>query len=79
MPAANTFGYGAPDGDTFGRNTSAKISFYGVAPVAQRAGAVQATSLLSASSYVTVGSNMAAIFTEISNTLTALGLWKGAA
>lgn len=67
------------DGTSFGQSTSDKISFYGVTPIVQRAGAVQATSLLSASSYVTVGSNTTAIVMEIANTLIAYGLWKGAA
>lgn len=67
------------DGTSFGQSTTDKISFYGVTPIVQRAGAVQATSLLSASSYVSVASNTAAIFTEIANTLIAYGLWKGAA
>lgn len=70
---------GAPDGQIYGQSATDKIAFYGATPVVQRAGAVQATSLLSASSYVTVGSNTAAIFTEIANTLIGLGLWKGAA
>jgi hypothetical protein len=67
------------DGTSFGQSTTDKISFYGVTPIVQRAGAVQATSLLSASSYVTVGSNTTAIVMEIANTLIAYGLWKGAA
>lgn len=67
------------DGTSFGQSTTDKISFYGVTPIVQRAGAVQATSLLSASSYVTIGSNTTAIVMEIANTLIAYGLWKGAA
>lgn len=70
---------GSPDGTSIGQSPADKVSLYGVAPVTQRANAVQATSLLSASSYVTVGSNMAAIFTEIANTFTGLGIWKGSA
>jgi hypothetical protein len=67
------------DGTSLGQSATDKISFYGVTPIVQRAGAVQATSLLSASSYVTVGSNTTAIVMEIANTLIAYGLWKGAA
>lgn len=70
---------GGPDGASLGQSTTDKISFYGVTPVVQRGAAVQATSLLSASSYVSVASNTAAIFLEIANTLIGLGLWKGAA
>ncbi len=35
-------GDGNPDGCTFGASTSEKISFYGLTPVAQRAGSAQA-------------------------------------
>jgi hypothetical protein len=40
---------------------------------------VQAASVVSASSYITVGSNLAAWAAEVNATLTGLGLWKGAA
>ncbi|MFY7864096.1 hypothetical protein [Roseateles sp.] len=56
-----------------------KIAFYGATPVTQRAAAVQAASVVSASSYITVGSNLAAWAAEVNATLTGLGLWKGAA
>jgi hypothetical protein len=56
-----------------------KIAFYGTTPVTQRAAAVQAASVVSASSYITVGSNLAAWAAEVNATLTGLGLWKGAA
>jgi hypothetical protein len=71
------------DGDgtglTIGQSTADLISLYGVTPVSQRGNAVQALSLVSANSYVSVTSNLAAILAEISTTLTALGVWKGAA
>lgn len=73
---------GRSDGSSFGLSVNsnvAKISFYGVTPIIQRAGAVQATSLLSASTYVTVPTNLTAIVMEIAGTLIAYGLWKGAA
>lgn len=76
--AANQLTRAPSDGTSFGQSSSDKISLYGVTPVAQRTSTVLHTSLVSASSYVTVGSNMAAIFTEISNTLTALGVNKTA-
>lgn len=68
----------AADGVLMGTSTS-KMGFYGATPVAQRAAALQAASVVSASSYITVGSNLAAWAAEVSATLTGLGLWKGAA
>jgi hypothetical protein len=59
--------------------SSGKVGFYGTTPVIQRANAVQAASVVSASSYITVGSNLAAFAAEVAATLTGLGLWKGAA
>jgi hypothetical protein len=35
--------------------------------------------VVSASSYITVGANLAAWAAEVNATLTGLGLWKGAA
>lgn len=67
------------DGTSFGQSAADKISFYGVTPIVQRSGTIQATSILSASSYVSVASNTTAIVMEIANTLIAYGLWKGAA
>lgn len=79
MPAYTYVGDGnAGDGSSFGVNASSKISLYGVAPVVQRTSTVLATSLLSASSYVSVASNTAAILLEISNALIALGAYKTA-
>jgi hypothetical protein len=77
--AANVTGKGSPDGDTFGAATTEKISFYGVTPITQRAAATQAASVVSATSYISVTSNLAAFCAEVAATLTALGLWKGAA
>ena len=68
----------AADGVQLGR-AAGKMGFYGVTPVAQRAAALQAASVVSASSYITVASNLAAWAAEVSATLTGLGLWKGAA
>lgn len=70
---------GNPGGTGLGQTTADLISLYGVTPVSQRANAVQALSLMSAGSYVSVTSNLAAILAEVSSTLTALGLWKGSA
>lgn len=77
--AVEYLGTGNDDGVTLGRDTSDLISMYGVTPVSQRGAAVQALSLMSAGSYVSVTSNLAAILAEISTTLTALGIWKGSA
>lgn len=70
---------GGPDGSALGQSATDKIGFYGKAPGAQRGAAVQAASVVSASSYITVASNTAAFCAEVAATLTALGLWKGSA
>lgn len=69
------------DDAIIGKSASAggKVGFYGTTPVTQRAAAVQAASVVSASSYITVGSNLAAWAAEVNATLTGLGLWKGGA
>lgn len=79
MAFAHVVDLGNTDGTTFGKDTSAKISFYGVTPVAQRAAANQAASVVSANSYISVTSNLAAFCAEVAATLTALGAWKGSA
>ena len=70
---------GAPDGQSLGQSTADKVTLYGVAPVAQRAGAAQATSLVGAASSTAVNTDLKAAVIEIMNTLTALGAWKGSA
>lgn len=70
---------GDNSGQSLGQSTADLVSLYGVTPVSQRAGAVQASSLMSAGSYVSVTSNLAAILAEIGATLTAIGVWKGGA
>lgn len=55
------------------------IGFYGTTPIAQRAGAVQATSAVGTASSADVTTAMKAALIEIMDTLAALGLWKGAA
>lgn len=69
---------GASDGSLLALS-GGKLGFYGTTPVVQRAAANQAASVVSASSYITVGSNLAAWAAEVNATLTNLGLWKGAA
>jgi hypothetical protein len=56
-----------------------KIGFYGATPVVQRAAAIQAASVVSATSWASVVSNQAAFNAEVAATLAGLGLWKGAA
>lgn len=65
-------------GTNFGQSATDLISVYGVAPVVQRTSTVLATSLLSASSYVSIASNTAAIMLELSKGLIAFGLYKTA-
>jgi len=64
---------GGPDGTKMGQSAADKVSLYGVTPIVQRSSTVLASSLLSASSYVSVASNTAAILLELSNALVALG------
>jgi hypothetical protein len=68
-----------PDGTSLGQSVTDKISLYGVTPVVQRASALQATSQISLTTFMTINTNVAALFLEIANTLQALGAWKGAA
>lgn len=70
---------GGPDGQSLGQSVSDKVSLYGVAPIAQRAGAAQATSLVGTASSTAVNTDLKAAVIEIMNTLTALGAWKGSA
>jgi hypothetical protein len=72
-------GDGRPDGTVVGRAATEKIGFYGTTPGTQRAAANQAASVVSAASYISVTSNLAAFCAEVAATLTALGLWKGSA
>jgi hypothetical protein len=59
--------------------TTDLISLYGGTPVSQRAAAIQAASVVSASTYISVTTNFAAFCAEVAATLTAIGAWKGAA
>lgn len=55
------------------------MGFYGATPLVQRAAAIQAAAVVSATSWASVVSNQAAFNAEVAATLTGLGLWKGAA
>ncbi len=78
-----------PDGVTLGADTSARVSLYGVTPVAQRAGASQAavvttlavstTSNIWGFSTSTQANAVVTLVNEMRAALVALGLIKGAA
>lgn len=68
-----------PDGTALGQSATDKVSLYGATPIAQRSLAAQATSLVGTASSTAVDTNLKAAVVEIMNTLTAVGLWKGAA
>lgn len=65
---------GSPDGCQF---PNTKVGFYGATPVAARASASShGTAVVSASSYITIGSNLAAFATDVAATLIGLGFWS---
>lgn len=66
------------DGAIIGKS-GGTAGFYGTTPVTQRAAAIQAASVVSATSWASAVSNQAAFNAEVAATLTGLGLWKGAA
>lgn len=68
---------GYEGGSTFGKDTSAKISFYGVTPVVQRAASagLHEASALSISSNTTIAASLTAWILEVTATLKALGVW----
>jgi hypothetical protein len=68
-----------PSGTRLGQSAADLIALYGKTPVSQRASSIQAASVVSASSFITVAANHAAWAAEVSATLTALGAWKGSA
>ena len=68
-----------PDGTTLGYAAADKVALYGVTAISQRAGAAQATSLVGTASSADVTTDHKAALIEVMNTLTALGIWKGAA
>lgn len=71
---------GASEGANFGSATTDKIGFYGLAaPIVQRSGAAQATSVFGTASSTALDTGTKAALIEVMNTLTALGLWKGSA
>jgi hypothetical protein len=78
-PVAGTFtNLNAGGNVVLGDAITDTVGHYGVTPITQRAGATQATSLVSVTS-ASFATAYAAALLEIMNTLTALGLWKGGA
>lgn len=85
MAAATQTGVNHEDGMNLGKDATSKIGFFGTAPIAQRAAAVQA------SFTITIGTSQTSWgfassdqfnsfvnqFREIRNSLVAYGLWKG--
>lgn len=69
--------YNSPDGAQMGASATEKIGFYGTTPIVQRSSSNQATTNIASST--AFGATQLAVVQEIMNTLTALGLWKGAA
>lgn len=70
---------GPSGGYSVGNAITDKVSFYGVTPIAQRAAAAQATSLVGTASSADVNTDLKAAILAIMDTLTAIGIWKGAA
>ena len=71
--------YNSPTGAMIGKSATEKVAFYGSTPVAQRAAAIQANSVVSVSSNITIAASLTAWIVEVTATLNALGLWKGSA
>lgn len=70
--------YNAPAGAQIGQSATEKVAFYGATPIAQRAAAIQANSVVSVSSNITIAASLTAWIVEVTATLNALGIWKGA-
>lgn len=66
-------------GVSLGQGATSLVSLYGVTAISQRAGASQATSLLSTASSTAIDTLTKAAIIEIMNALVAVGIWKGAA
>lgn len=86
MATYNHLSDGRPDGALLGENATDKVGFFGTAPTAQRAAAIQGaltittgTSAGFSFTTTTAFSNFVAQVEEIRATLAALGLMKGAA
>ena len=79
--------YNSPDGAMIGSSATEKVAFFGITPAAQRAAAAQASFTItigtSQTSWGFASSDQFNAFVaqlrEIQATLTAMGIWKGAA
>lgn len=71
--------YNSPSGAQIGSGATEKVAFYGATPVAQRANLIQAASVVSVSSNITIAASLTAWIVEVTATLNALGIWKGSA
>ena len=67
-----------PGGVSVGQTTADLIAMYGGTPVSQRSNSIQAASVVSISSNITIAASLTAWIVEVTATLTGLGLWKGA-
>lgn len=79
MAAGQRIDWDTPDGSAIGGSATSKVGFYGTTPATQRASAMQAASVVSVSSNITIAASLTAWILEVTNTLTGLGLWKGSA
>ena len=70
---------GGTDGLSVGQSATDKVGFYGTTPIAQRAAAVQATSLVGTASSTAIDSATKAALIEVMDTLRLIGVWKGTA
>lgn len=78
MAIAKQVSDGSPDGASLGQSATDKISFYGATPVVQRTNTIQAASVVSVSSNISIAASLTAWIVEVTATLTGLGMWKGA-
>jgi hypothetical protein len=61
-----------------GLSATDTIAFYGATPVSQRTNTIQAASVVSVSSNITIAASLTAWIVEVTATLAGLGMWKGA-
>lgn len=71
--------YNSPDGAQIGKSATEKVGFYGATPVVQRSNSIQAASVVSVSSNITIAASLTAWIVEVTATLNGLGVWKGSA
>lgn len=67
-----------PGGAVMGKDATELIAFYGATPVSQRTNTIQAASVVSVSSNITIAASLTAWIVEVTATLNGLGFWKGA-